>query len=69
MKLNSEIYIDKDNQGIRKFESKTFNSAFSLCDSIRHNNDCDFAAIPYRDFLFEVEVDNLDKFDCFSLGK
>ena len=27
------------------------------------------SAIPYRDFLFEVEVDNLDKFDCFSLGK
>lgn len=35
IKLDSEINVDKDNEGIKQFEEKMFNGVVSLCDLVR----------------------------------
>ena len=64
IKLDSEIYIDKDDKDVQKFGNAMFNLVTSLCDLIRYkHNDLNFTVIPGGSFPLNVKVQNLDEFD------
>ena len=64
MKLDSEIYIDKDDKDVKKFGDAVFDLVTSLCDLIRYkHNDLNFTVIPGGSFPLNVKVENLDEFD------
>ena len=68
IKLDPEINVDKDNEGIKQFEEKMFNGVVSLCDLIRDENDgYNFTVIPCGSFPLNAKVENLDEFD-YVLG-
>ena len=64
IKLDSEIYIDKDDKDVRTFGDAVFNWVVSLCDLIRYmHDDLNFTVIPAGSFPLNVKVENLDEFD------
>ena len=64
IKLDSQIYIDKDDKDVKKFGDAVFDLVTSLCDLIRYkHNDLNFTVIPGGSFPLNVKVENLDEFD------
>ena len=64
LRLDHEIYIDKDDEDVRKFGDTIFNCVNSLCNSVRYtNNKLKFAVIPCGSFPLNVKIGNLDEFD------
>ena len=64
IKLDCEIYIDKDDKDIKKFGDAIFDWVTSLCDLIKAmHNDLNFRVIPAGSFPLNVKVENLDEFD------
>ena len=62
IKLDCEIYVDKDNEGIKQFEETIFNVVVSLCDLIRdENDDYNFTIIPCGSFPLHAKIDNLEE--------
>ena len=64
LRLDHEIYIDKDDEDVKKFGDTIFNCVNSLCNSVRYtNNKLKFAVIPCGSFPLNVKIGNLDEFD------
>ena len=64
LRLDHEIYIDKDDEDVKKFGDAVFNCMSSLCNLMRYiNNDLKFTAIPSGSFPLNVKIENLDEFD------
>ena len=64
IKLDCEIYIDQDDEDVKKFGDVIFDWVSSLCDLIRYmHNDLNFTVIPCGSFPLNVKVENLDEFD------
>ena len=63
-KLDCKIYIDQDDEDIKKFGDVIFDWVSSLCDLIRcMHNDLNFTVIPSGSFPLNIKVENLDEFD------
>ena len=68
LRLDHEIYVDKDDEGVKKFGDPILNFVSSLCNLMRStNNELNFTVIPCGSFPLNVKIDKLDEFDYLLL--
>ena len=64
LRLDHEIYVDKDDEGVKKFGDAILNCVSSLCNLMRYtNNDLNITVIPCGSFPLNLNIENLDEFD------
>ena len=64
LRLDHEVYVDKDDEDVKKFGDAVFSCVSSLCNLMRYtNNDLNFTVIPCGSFPLNLNIENLDEFD------
>ena len=70
IRLNSEIQVDKHDDGVKNFADAIFNFVVSLCDLIRYmHRDLNFTVISGGSFPLNLKVEHLDEFDFLLVWK
>ena len=70
IRLNSEIQVDKHDEGVKNFADAIFNFVVSLCDLIRYmHRDLNFTVISGGSFPLNLKGEHLDEFDFVLVWK
>ena len=63
LRLDHEIYVNKDDKDVKKFGDAIFNCVISLCNLMSYTNrELNFTVIPCGSFPLHVKIENLDEF-------